>query len=351
MAYQPSAHVPRSWKSSKDWLHTGRTLMVGRRRFLLSFLKCMCFILSAITAVGRPGANVGPWGTNNTLSSAPSAERGNKRHILDCLRGGPTVVSLKPLLFRPGWSGGLLRRRFQGELGPGSLVLWEGVALCRAGTASILPILRRSGLRSGWCWLSCLLSRRRLGWMEAAEELVHFGRKCRIVWEILSLCEAFCKALHSWSKQAAWRDRSAEGLPSIRLPWAGRGRRVTSVGGGLAFVMMWMSSSSVLSLALREVDSGKREGSVTEPDNSSTSKATRERLSSISLSLSQNEIMSLAATEGRWSCWVKRTDECSLCSEGETCGHWADVSSLVTGCSNPLPCCFLPSHRRKLFVF
>ncbi len=27
--------------------------MVGRRRFLLSFLKCMCFILSAITAVGR----------------------------------------------------------------------------------------------------------------------------------------------------------------------------------------------------------------------------------------------------------------------------------------------------------
>ncbi len=76
--------------------------MVGRRRFLLSFLKCMCFILSAITAVGRPGANVGPWGTNNTLSSAPSAERGNKRHIGDCLRGGPAVVSLKPLIFLPG---------------------------------------------------------------------------------------------------------------------------------------------------------------------------------------------------------------------------------------------------------
>ncbi len=32
-----------------------------------------------------------------------------------------------------------------------------------------------------------------------------------------------------------------------------------------------------------------------------------ERLSSISPSLAPNEIMSLAAAEGRWSCWVKRT--------------------------------------------
>ncbi len=39
---------------------------------------------------------------------------------------------------------------------------------------------------------------------------------------------------------------------------------------------------SVLSLALREEDSGKRVGSVTEPDNSSASEAARERLSSIS---------------------------------------------------------------------
>ncbi len=50
--------------------------------------------------------------------------------------------------------------------------------------------------------------------------------------------------------------------------------------------------------------------------------------------------MSLVAAEGRWSCWVKRTGECSLCGNGEACGHWADVSSLVTGCSNPLPRCF-----------
>ncbi len=53
-------------------------------------------------------------------------------------------------------------------------------------------------------------------------------------------------------------------------------------------------------------------GSVTEPDNSSASEAARERLSSNSLSLPPNEIMSLATAEGHSSCWVKRTDECSL---------------------------------------
>ncbi len=52
-----------------------------------------------------------------------------------------------------------------------------------------------------------------------------------------------------------------------------------------------MSSSSALSLVLREADDGKRAGSVTVPDNSSASDATRERLSSNSLSV--------AAVEGR----------------------------------------------------
>ncbi len=42
----------------------------------------------------------------------------------------------------------------------------------------------------------------------------------------------------------------------------------------------------------------------------------------------------------RWLCWVKRTGECSICGDGEARRHWADVSSLVTGCSNPLSCCF-----------
>ncbi len=43
-------------------------------------------------------------------------------------------------------------------------------------------------------------------------------------------------------------------------------------------------------------------------------------------------------TRSRHSSWVKRT-ECSLC-DSKACGHWADASSLVTGCSNPLPRCF-----------
>ncbi len=102
-----------------------------------------------------------------------------------------------------------------------------------------------------------------------------------------------------------------------------------------AFVITRMTSSSAFSLALEEADDGKRAGSATEPDNSSASEATRERLSSSSLSLTPNEITSLAAAEGYWSSWVKRT-ECSLC-DSEACGHWADASSLVTGCSNTLP--------------
>ncbi len=45
--------------------------------------------------------------------------------------------------------------------------------------------------------------------------------------------------------------------------------------------MTWTNSSSVLGLALLEKDCGKRAGSVTEPDNSSASEATRESMSSI----------------------------------------------------------------------
>ncbi len=106
-----------------------------------------------------------------------------------------------------------------------------------------------------------------------------------------------------------------------------------------------MSSSSAFSLALREADDGKRAGSATEPDNSSASEATRERLSSSSLSLTPNEITSLAAAEGHWSSWVKRTGECSLC-DSKVRGHWADASSLVTGYSNTLPRNFF--HHRSL---
>ncbi len=147
----------------------------------------MCFILSAIAAV-----------TKNTLSSAPSIKRGGERHIRVCMRGGPAVARLGPLLFVPGWSGGLLRRRIQGDLGPGSLALREGGASCRAWVPSIWPTLRRSGLRGGWRWFCCLLSRCRPGATGSSrragalrEEVSHCLR------QLLSLCEAFSKALQT----------------------------------------------------------------------------------------------------------------------------------------------------------
>ncbi len=43
-------------------------------------IQCIIIII-IITAVGCPGTKVGPWETNNTLSSTPRAERGDKRHI------------------------------------------------------------------------------------------------------------------------------------------------------------------------------------------------------------------------------------------------------------------------------
>ncbi len=64
------------------------------------------------------------------------------------------------------------------------------------------------------------------------------------------------------------------------------------------FVINQMSSSSALSLALREADDSRRTGSVKVPDNSSVSEAVRERLSFSSLSLTLNKIMTLATAEG-----------------------------------------------------
>ncbi len=171
----------------------------------------MCFILYAITAVEHLGAKVGPWGTKNTLSSAPSIKRGGERHIRGCFQGCPVVARLGPLLFLSGWSGGFLMRWNQGDLGPGYLLLREGVASCRAWVPSISPTLRGSGLRGGWRWFSCLLSWRRLGAIGSSrragalrEEVSHH------LIRLLSLREAFSKALHSWSKQAAWRNRSVK---------------------------------------------------------------------------------------------------------------------------------------------
>ncbi len=130
---------------------------------------------------------------------------------LECMQGGPAVARLGPLLFLPGCSGGFLKSQIQGDLGPGSLAIWEGVASCLVWAPSISPTLRRSGLRGGWRWFSFLLSRRRFGATGSRgragafrEEVSHRLRR------LLILREAFSKALHSWSKQADWRDRNIE---------------------------------------------------------------------------------------------------------------------------------------------
>ncbi len=449
-------------------------------------------------SVRTPGCRSGPVRNRKHIFLCTSIPRGGERHMRGCLRGVPAVARLGPLLLLPGWSGRLLRHWIQGNLGLGSLALREVVASFRAWAPSISDLLRRSGLQGGWCWFGCLLSWRRFGATGSRRRAGAFGEELsHRLRRLLSLRETFSEVLHSWSKQATWRVRSAvegnfirlfhlrhrepwlalqhdetghrasnrfglwryaepgplhfsgpwvrqnpdrhphwraswlekpEAQPSRcssawlgwmcrpRLPSDSRGR-AEMCGHGLiqrrqmlvsflfsaingsesgwsrgadarwighaprfrelvmhifgkkgderwrrawwypgkkhlssllrdgsspssltAFVITRMTSSSAFSLALREAYDGKRAGSATEPDNSSASEATRERLSSSSLSLTPNEITSLAAAEGYWSSWVKRT-ECSLC-DSEACGHWADASSLVTGCSNPLPRCF-----------
>ncbi len=71
------------------------------------------------------------------------------------------------------------------------------------------------------------------------------------------------------------------------------------------------------------------------------SEATSDMLSSASSSsLPPNETRSLTLAEGRWSGWIKRTGEISLCGENEARGIWAGVSSLSARRWKPLPRCF-----------
>ncbi len=162
----------------------------------------MCFILSAITAVRHLGAIAGQWGTENTFSSAPSIMRGGERHMRGHLRGGPAVARLGPLLRLPDWSGRLLRCWSQGDLGPGCLALREVVASYLAWAPSISPTLRRSGLRGGWRWFDCLLSRHRFGATGSRRRAGAFrGKVSHRLRRLMSLCEVSSKALLSWSNR------------------------------------------------------------------------------------------------------------------------------------------------------
>ncbi len=90
-----------------------------------------------------------------------------------------------------------------------------------------------------------------------------------------------------------------------------------------AFVITQMSSSSLLILHVYLKQTAARWRGQSQSPITLLRLKPPERLSSISSSLAPNEIMSLAAAEGRWSCWVKRMGECSLCGDGEARWHWA----------------------------
>ncbi len=84
------------------------------------------------------------------------------------------------------------------------------IGLCNTKKTWLFPSGGRgsgvAGIGLAVCWVST-----GLGQLEAAEELVRLGRKCcNRLRQLLSLREAFRKALHSWSKQAAWRNWSVE---------------------------------------------------------------------------------------------------------------------------------------------
>ncbi len=110
--------------------------MVGRKRFLLFFFY-VCVLFCPL------------WGTKNTLSSAPSVKQGGERHIRGCLRGGPAVVRLGPLLFLPGWSEAPDPRRS-----------WAGV-LGASGRGSVVPsvsTLYDGKARGHWANMSSLVT-------------------------------------------------------------------------------------------------------------------------------------------------------------------------------------------------
>ncbi len=99
------------------------------------------------------------------------------------------------------------------------------------------------------------------------------ARRARTVMLLRSLSEAASRPASSLVRILAWKmEPRVKPLvqPAARCSLSGHYSSPSSL---TAFVMTQMSSSPVLSLALRKDDSCKRSGSVTEPDNSSVSEA------------------------------------------------------------------------------
>ncbi len=111
-----------------------------------------------------------------------------------------------------------------------------------------------------------------------------------------------------------------------------------------AFVMMQMSCSSALSLALCEEDDVKWVGQSQSPNTPLRPKLPEKGRHLFRRHSPPNRdhvahsggTLFMLSEEDEWMLSLSRGD-------GEARGHWANVSSLVTGCSNPLPAVF--SHR------
>ncbi len=171
--------------------------------------------------------------------------------------------------------------------------------------------------------------------------------------------------------ESSWSTRRVGGCATKSRSYELRGRRGTSIGliapcektlvqpaarwllsgdhsslsSLTAFVKVWISSSSALSLALREEDDDKRAGSVTEPDNCFRSHQKKKGCYLFRCPLHRTRSCRSQWRDADHVEWRGRANALSLCGDGEARGHWADVSFLVTGCSNHLLAIFFSGAR------
>ncbi len=258
----------KGWNGCTDWLHKGRTLMVGRKRRLLSFWKCVLFCpLSQ-----RSDTRALKWARGEPKTHFPlhPALSGVARGTLEA---GGSETRAPPL------SAWLIRRTSEA---PDPRRSWAGV-LGASGRGSVMPSV--SALSFG---ATDTCSGGRCSYPVVTIET---SRGCTtILWALRELRGRRGTSIGRGPDGALGentRPACCEMAPQAETIWVFSLRHAADE--------LFIRSES---WALREADDGKRVGSVTKPNNSPASEATRERLSSNSLSLAPNKIMLLAAAEG-----------------------------------------------------
>ncbi len=137
---------------------------------------------------------------------------------------------------------------------------------------------------------------------------------CELIWTSVEGERALAGGL----KAAPW-----ETLVQLAARWLLHGGH-SSPSSLIAFVMTQLSSSSALSLALREEDDGKRAGSVTEPKNSSASEAARKKGCHLFCRHShQTRSCRSQRRDADHVEWRGRANALSLCGDGVARRHWA----------------------------